>query len=150
MTWSADRTARLWNTNTGTERLRLSHDSEVVGAAWNGSEDKILTWGAGGMVYLWDAATVTPLFTLEGDESRVVTAQWGQDGRRILFVTQNGFAGIFYTQLADLLKVGCEQYATRNFTWQEWQLFFPGQPYRVMCDRWPVHPTVPEEFRPET
>ncbi|MBK8129105.1 MAG: hypothetical protein IPK53_09265 [bacterium] len=150
LTWSDDGTARMWDAASGAERLRFTHEGWVNGARWNRAGSAILTRSFGGTARLWDAATGTALFTLTGDGSPVVTTQWSQDERRILFVTQNGFAGIFYIQMADLLTIGCEQYATHNFTWQEWQLYFPGQPYRVTCPQWPVHPTVPEEFRSES
>lgn len=49
--------------------------------------------------------------------------------------------------MTDLLDTACQR-ATHNLTWREWQLYFPGQPYRIICDQWPVHPSVPEEKRP--
>jgi hypothetical protein len=35
--------------------------------------------------------------------------------------------------------------ATRNLTWQEWQQYLPGQPYRQTCPNLPAHPSVPPE-----
>jgi hypothetical protein len=56
---------------------------------------------------------------------------------------QNGILRIYYTSTKDLADNGCE-YTTRNFTWEEWQIYFPGQPYEITCPQWPVHPSVPE------
>jgi hypothetical protein len=145
LTWSHDGTARLWDVASSAERLYLPHEDWVYGAVWNGDESAILTWSKDSTARLWDAASGAVLFRLTGGGSPVVTAQWSQDERHILFITENGLVGRSLTRMADLLDVACEQYATRNFTWQEWQLYFPGQAYRITCPQWPAHPSVPAE-----
>ena len=82
-----------------------------------------------------------------GDGSRVVTAKWRRVERPILLVTKDGFAGIFDTQMADLLDAACQR-TTRNFTWQEWQSYFPDRPYRHICAQWPAHRSLPAAQRP--
>ena len=147
LTWSDDLTARVWDAASGEERLRLSHESGVLGAAWNGDESLILTWSRDNTTRIWDTATGAILFTLNPDGTPVVAAQWSQDGRLILLVTKGGFVGSLAVQMADWVNAACQR-TIRNFTWTEWQLYFPGQPYRVICDQWPVHDSVPEGERP--
>ena len=144
LTWGEDGTARVWDATNGAEQLRLNHEDSVYGAIWNVDENLILTWSEDGTAQMWDAATGDIVFTLTGDGTPVMAAQLSQDERRILYVTRGGLTGIFYIQMADLLEAACQR-TTRNFTWQEWQLYFPGQPYRVICPQWPVDPSVPQE-----
>ena len=147
LTWGGGRTARVWEAASGAERLSLNHENTVRGATWNGDESLILTWSDDGTARLWKAATGAAVFTLMGDGSRVVTAKWRRVERPILLVTKDGFAGIFDTQMADLLDAACQR-TTRNFTWQEWQSYFPDRPYRHICAQWPAHRSLPAAQRP--
>lgn len=63
------------------------------------------------------------------------------------FGWSRGGVGSFATQMVDLLDTACQR-ATCNLTWAEWLLYFPGQPYRLICNQWPVHDSVPEWERP--
>ncbi len=49
--------------------------------------------------------------------------------------------------LAEIQIFACEQ-AGRNFTWEEWQEFLPGQPYEKTCVPYPVHCSVPDDEWP--
>lgn len=146
LTWSEDHTTRLWDATSGEEVLRLVHDGAVNGATWNTDERQILTWSVDGTVRMWDATIGAILFTAMGDGKPVILAQWNRDEKQVLFVTSGGFRGIFHAQMADWLGIACQR-ITRNFTWGEWQLYFPGQPYRLICSQWPAHPSVPEGER---
>ena len=44
LTWSDDKTARVWDAASGKPVFSLTHDASVRGAAWNKDETKILTW----------------------------------------------------------------------------------------------------------
>ena len=98
LTWSADKTARLWRagdgvTNEVTELARMAHDSDVLGAMFSTDESRILTWSADKMARLWQvgdgaANEVTELArmahdgdvlgaTFSADESRILT--WSRD-----------------------------------------------------------------------
>jgi WD40 repeat protein len=121
----------------------LAHKGGVEGATWNKTEDHILSWSGDGTAKVWDAKTGEKLFTLTEDGRYVVFARWNQDESRILVGTWNGLVRIYYTSTMELAERACE-YTTRNFTWEEWQLYFPGQAYERTCEQWPVHPTVPQ------
>ncbi|MBK8905346.1 MAG: hypothetical protein IPM53_29455 [Anaerolineaceae bacterium] len=144
LTWSGDGSAKVWNVADSDQPLFImTHEDSVEGAAWNSTDDRILTWSNDGSVKVWDAATGERLFTLLGDGSGVTFARWNRDESRILLGTANGLVRANYTFTMELAELAC-QYTTRNFTWEEWQLYFPGQPYEPTCSQWPAHPTVPQ------
>jgi WD40 repeat protein len=90
LSWSDDRSVRLWDTYSGQGMARsMLHDKDVKGARFNRSENRILSWGEDGAVRLWDAQTgteaITPLIhgkklagaAFNPDETRVLS--WGED-----------------------------------------------------------------------
>ena len=55
LTWSKDKTARLWNTATGKPiGPALQHQYSVFGAEFNRDESRILTWSLDKTARLWD------------------------------------------------------------------------------------------------
>jgi WD40 repeat protein len=144
VTVSGDGTVRIWNAQSGDPLLTLNHDAPVQGAQWNGDESHILTYSDDGTARVWDAQSGELLLTLNGDGSAVTVARWNQDESRILLATRGGLVRAYYTDLTELLEVACQEAATRNLTWSEWQAYFPGQSYRQTCPDLPPHPSVPE------
>lgn len=61
-----DNPTLVWNVNDGSF-LTLPHAREVKGAAWNKSQDRILSWDVGS-VHVWDAANGELLFTPVADD----------------------------------------------------------------------------------
>ena len=143
LTWSRDGTAVLWDAASGERRQTFAHEGAVLGAAWNGDESRILTWSSDGTAKVWDTQTGQLRLVISPDGTRITAAQWNQAGDRLLVTTAGGVARIYDPDMDRLLDAAC-QAATRNFTWAEWQLYFPGEPYRPICPELPVHPSVPQ------
>ena len=143
LTWSFDGAIRIWDAATGKNLFTFSHKDSVNGAAWNRDKSRILTWSFDDTAKVWDAATGELLFSLPSDGHFIKIALWNRDESRILLGTAGGFLRVYYTHTLELAEQAC-QYTTRNFNWEEWQLYFPGQPYERTCSQWPVHPTVPQ------
>ena len=92
---------------------------------------------------LWEVASGIELAVFEGDGSPVSVVQWQDESHQLLFVTDNGRLFI-YRYLIDsesLVADACRR-ATRNLTWDEWQLYFPNQANRQTCPNRPIHPTA--------
>jgi WD40 repeat protein len=90
LSWSDDRSVRLWDAHSGQGMARsMFHKENVKGARFNRSENRILSWGEDGKIRLWDAQTgteaISPLIhgkklagaAFNPDETRVLS--WGKD-----------------------------------------------------------------------
>lgn len=98
--------------------------------------------GWDGTAVVWDAASGARRMTLTGDGTAVAVARWNPDESRIRVVTMGGSTRVYVTNMPGLLARAC-QYATRNLTWVEWQLYLSGEPYRQTCANLPAHPSKP-------
>jgi WD40 repeat protein len=86
MSWSADKTLRVWEVATGKELLRFTPDGGPAGASWSPDESRILSWSypfTGEVLDVWDAASGKHLLNIDPHDS-VAAGLWSPDGRRIL------------------------------------------------------------------
>ena len=101
LTWSADGSARVWDSQTGRSLSPpLEHKGPVRGALFNKDESRVLTWSADGSARVWDSQTgrsLSPPLEHKGpvrgalfnkDESRVLT--WSADGSARVWDSQTG------------------------------------------------------------
>jgi len=144
LTWSGDGTAKIWETVSGKRLQTLFHEGWVSNAAWNRDGSQILTWSDDGTAKIWDVQTGLPLHIISPDGSPITDVKWNQNENRLLIATDGGIVKIYHTDMDELIVVACQS-AMRNFNWGEWQLYFPGEPYRQICPELPIHPSVPQE-----
>ncbi len=86
LTSGRDGTARVWDSATGKELLRLEHNGARVRAAeWNGDGSRVLTGCEHGTTHIWDAQTGEILYTFKQD-LLVAKVAWSADETRILTV----------------------------------------------------------------
>jgi WD40 repeat protein len=113
------------------------HRSAVNALAWT-SEGRLASGGRDGEVMLWNlnAPVGSQLVRIDspGDE---VHCLLNAPGDRIVAAGGNGKLKAWSTSVARLLAQA-EAIVGRNLTKQEWDLYFPGQPYR------PTFKTLPE------
>jgi WD40 repeat protein len=87
VTASTDKTARLWDAETGKpigEPLS-GHEGEVTSAAFSPDGKRIVTSSSDKTVRLWDAETAKPIGEpLKGHENAVWAAAFSPDGKRIV------------------------------------------------------------------
>lgn len=58
LTWSKDKTLRVWNAKTGEPKSKtMEHEKAVGGAAFNDDASLILSWSHDGTIRIWDAGT---------------------------------------------------------------------------------------------
>ena len=87
VTASEDKTAKVWDAQTGTELLTLTgHQRGVTSAGYSPGGERIVTGSRDKTAKVWDAQTGTELLTLTGHEGpvRVASAGYSPDGQRIV------------------------------------------------------------------
>jgi len=67
---------------------------------------------------VWDTQTGTELFTLTGHDSKVHSAGYSPDGRRIVTASSDGTVQIYTTDMDELLEIAKSR-VTRQLTAEE-------------------------------
>ena len=85
VTGSWDKTAKVWDANTGQELMTLKgHEGGVISASYNPDGQRIVTGNSDQTAKVWDAKTGKELLTLKGHEDEVRSAAYSADGQRIV------------------------------------------------------------------
>ncbi|MBN1810433.1 MAG: hypothetical protein JXA14_01200, partial [Anaerolineae bacterium] len=96
LTASLDRTARVWDAETGAKLLVLSgHTGSVYQAVWNNDGSHILTASGDSTARVWDAQTGAELLVLSGHTGSVYQAVWNNDESRILTASYDRTARVW-------------------------------------------------------
>ncbi len=104
---------RIWDAQTGQERLKLEHQDSANSAAWSPAGDRICT-SAGGVesggtdnvIRLWDAKTGQLQQVIYGHTAAVWRCGWSPDGRRVFSASQDGTTRIWDAATgAELLRL---------------------------------------------
>jgi WD40 repeat protein len=96
VTASQDRTARIWNANTGRLIAILrGHKRQVFSATFSPDSRRIVTASADKTARLWDAATAREIDIFRGHEDAVVTAVFSPDGKRIVTASRDDTARVW-------------------------------------------------------
>jgi len=86
-----DRTARIWDAETGQERLVLrGHEDEVNCVSFDPSGTRVVTVGDDASVRIWSAADGRKLTVLDGLTSPAVAALFTPDGRDVIAAARDG------------------------------------------------------------
>ena len=85
LSWSEDKTLRLWDAATGAAiDAPLRHEEAVEGAVYSPDGKRILSWSEDKTLRLWDAATGAAIGEPLRHEGWVKSAVYSPDGKRIL------------------------------------------------------------------
>ncbi len=79
--------------------------------------------------------------SLRGHESSVSSVAFLPDGGTLASGSADQTIRL-WVFLEELVDIGCQK-VRRNLSWEEWQRYLPGEPYRQTCPNLPSHPSVP-------
>jgi hypothetical protein len=96
LTAGEDRTARLWEADTGKQlHVFEGHTHWVKSVAFAPDGRRLLTGDEDGVVRLWDAETHKELHRLKGHQGPVESVAFAPDGRRVLTGSTDGTARLW-------------------------------------------------------
>ncbi len=99
LTTSYDKTARIWDAQTGKELHTLrGHTSWVESAVYSPDGTHILTASNDNTARIWDAQTGKELHTLRGHTEEVASAVFSPDGTRVLTASSDTTARVWDAQ----------------------------------------------------
>jgi WD40 repeat protein len=157
VTASNDKTARLWDAETGRpigEPLR-GHENSVWSAKFSPNGKRIVTASNDKTARLWDAETGQPISEpLIGHEEPVLSAEFSPDGKRIVTTSLDKTARLWNVVAsteelvthAKVIAPRCLRPALRK------ESFLPPEPpaWCIEMEKWPYHTPAWREWLNET
>jgi tRNA A-37 threonylcarbamoyl transferase component Bud32 len=96
VTGSWDRTAKVWDAQSGTEVLTLTgHTERVDSASFSPDGSRIVTGSVDETAKVWDATSGAELLTLKGHSHGVWSASFSRDGSRVLTASRDNTAKVW-------------------------------------------------------
>ena len=96
VTASDDKTAKVWDANTGTELMTLTgHDSAPRSAVYSADGQRVVTASDDKTAKVWDADTGKELMTLEGHDGEIYSAAYSADGQRVVTASDDKTAKVW-------------------------------------------------------
>jgi hypothetical protein len=143
VTGSDDKTARLWDLSAKepekTARVLKGHDEYVTAVAISSNGRWVVTGSMDKTARLWDLSAKEPEKTardLKGYERFLTAVAISSDRRWLVTGSHDKTTQLRRLVIEELLTQG-ERAVGRNFTHQEWEELFPGEPYRKTIKRFP-------------
>ena len=104
--WPSDKTARLWDANTGKELMVLrGHDALVNHAAFSPNGQYVVTASDDTTARLWDVKTGQELILLTGHNTEVVHAEFSPDSKYVATASRYGSVCLWKVESGELAAV---------------------------------------------
>src|SRR5262245_50825404 len=136
VTGSSDKTVRLWDLSAkdpaANPVVLRGHDDEVNAVVISPDNRWVVTGSSDKTARLWDLSAKDPAanpVVLRGHEDRVTAVAISPDNRWLVTGSADNTARLWLLQMNDLVDLA-RTLVGRNFSADEWQLYFPGQKYR--------------------
>ncbi len=134
-------TIQLWSTAdsfTSPARVLRGHTDFVHSLAFSFDGQWLASGSIDGTIRLWPLSHFgdEPVI-LQGYDNGNQSLAFSPDGQWLLVGTENRPAHLWPMNIEEVTTLAC-QYAGRNFTLAEWDLYFRGEPYRQTCPEWPL------------
>lgn len=118
LTWSYDRTARLWDTTDGRLLHTFPHAGVVLGACFSPAGDTVLSWSADGVATIWRCADGERLAVLP-HAGPVRNAGFQKNGAIVLTCSDDGTAALWQAQDGTRIAVLPHDYRVRGAVYDE-------------------------------
>jgi hypothetical protein len=104
LTASSDKTARLWEAESGKLLATFQgHTDRVMSAVFSPDGRRVLTASFDNTARLWEAESGKVLAAFQGHTDRVVSAVFSPDGRRVLTASSDNTARLWEAESGELL-----------------------------------------------
>ena len=125
-------TARVWETATGREVARMTHDDSVTAVAFSPDGQYVVSASVDGTARVWEATSGREVARMTHD--RWVTAvAFSPNGQYVVSGSEDGTARVWWWRPEDLIAEACRR-LPRNLTPEEWRQYMgPEAPYHVTC-----------------
>jgi WD40 repeat protein len=130
----ADTSIAVWNFTMGfPQGVLTGHTSPVLSLAFAADNRTLASGSADGNIFLWDVSTMRSTAGPFSRRASQVTALAFHPGGRYLFAGSGGGSVDYWlVNPFDWRDLACLR-AGRNLTPEEFNQYFPGQPYRQTC-----------------
>ncbi len=121
VTTSNDKTAKIWETATGSLLADLKgHNSDVISGQFSPDGKKIVTASWDSTAIVWDVASATIVWILKGHSKVVYYAEFSPDGKKIITVSGDKTAKIWDVSTGEILfDLSGEDGHTRELTYAQ-------------------------------
>jgi WD40 repeat protein len=136
---SKDHTIVLWGIDTQLPLAPapLGHAASVTSLTFTPDGSMLASGDQDGALILWDTALFQPIGTpFSGLTEGIASLAFRQDGQLLASGGSDGRIVLWDTSIDSWLTSACSL-AGRNFTSDEWRLFFGDRPYQKTCPQWP-------------
>jgi WD40 repeat protein len=140
---SDDSTARLWDLSaknpTANPVVLRGHEGPVNAVAISPDNRWVVTGSDDSTARLWDLSAKDPAansVALRGHEGPVKAMAISADNRWVVTGSGDKTARLWLLQMKDLMHLA-RTMVRRNFSADEWRLYFPGKKYRKTFDELP-------------
>jgi WD40 repeat protein len=135
-----DRTIILWDVATREEIVALSGHSDSINSVVFSRDGRMLASGSVDQtIILWDVETYQPIGSLRGNSAPIESLAFSPDSETL---AASSFNIVLWDSSEQLWMNASCQRAGRNFTRNEWDIYFPGEEYRKTCPEFLLEQTA--------
>jgi WD40 repeat protein/energy-coupling factor transporter ATP-binding protein EcfA2 len=138
---SNDSTIILWDVETGQQIDRLiGHTDGVYSIAFSPNGKMLASGSNDNTIILWDIQTGQPIGqAIREHTDWVNSVAFSPEGEKLASGSNDASVILWDVNPKSWLLKACSRVG-RNFTIDEWELYFPNTGYRKTCEQWPLEP----------